>query len=90
VVAVPGPATEPGCAAELTEFHAGGPAWWSLGFEAAGPAGLLRSALQPTAALMFAQAPPGEVHLTMSCCQSCAQWLSRHREPGMTQAEGQS
>ena len=43
---------------ELTEIRAGGQAWWSLGFEAAGPADLLRSALQATAGQIFAQALP--------------------------------
>jgi hypothetical protein len=79
--AVPPPAAGPGCAVELTEIHAGGQAWWSLGFEATGPADLLHSALQATAALVFAQAPSGAVDLSMDCCQSYAQWLSRHREP---------
>jgi hypothetical protein len=87
VAAVPGPATDPGCAVELTEIRTGGQSWWSLGFEATGPAGLLCSALQNAAARMFAQAPPGSVDLSVSC-QSYAQWLSRH--PAVTQAEGQS
>ena len=80
-VAVPPPATEPGCAVELTEFSSGGGTWWSLGFEATGPADLPDGALRATAALVFAQAPPGAVDLSMECCQSYAQWLSRHREP---------
>ena len=81
VAGVPAPATEPGCAAELTEFSTDGQTWWSMGFEATGPAGLLHAALRDTAGLVFAQAPPGEVDLSMDCCQSYAQWLSRHREP---------
>ena len=44
---------------ELTEVHARGRDWWTLGFEATGPADLLRSELQATAALVFAQALPG-------------------------------
>jgi len=59
VPAVPGLAGEPGCAAELTEIRMAGQAWWSLGFEAAGPAGLLGSALRATAALVFAHDMPG-------------------------------
>jgi hypothetical protein len=35
--------------------------WWTLGFEATGPADLLRSELQATAALVFAQVLPGDV-----------------------------
>jgi hypothetical protein len=81
VAAVPPPATQPGCAVELTEFSTGGQTWWSLGFEATGPAGQLHDALHATAALVFAQAPPGAVDLSMTCCQSYAQWLSVHREP---------
>jgi hypothetical protein len=73
--AVRGPATEPGCAVELTEINVGAEVFWSLGFEATGPAELLRSMLQDSAALLFAQEPPGQVDLTMDCCQSYAQWL---------------
>jgi hypothetical protein len=87
VAAVPGPATEPQatepqCAVELTEIDVGAEVYWSLGFEATGPAGLLGSVLRGSAALLFAQAPPGQVDLGMNCCQSYAQWLSRHRAPG--------
>ena len=76
-----GPATGPGCAVELTEIDVGAEAYWSLGFEATGPAELLRSVLQDTAALVFAQEPPGQVDLSMDCCQSYAQWLTRHPAP---------
>lgn len=74
VVAVPGPATatEPRCAVELTEIDAGGQAFWSLGFEAKGPADLLRRLLRDSAAVLFAQAPPLRLNLDMSCCQSYA------------------
>jgi hypothetical protein len=78
VAAVPGPAAEPGCAVELTEIQAGSQAWWSLGFEATGPAGLIRSTLERAAALIFAQAPPGDVELGLSQCRSYAEWLSGH------------
>jgi hypothetical protein len=79
-VAVPELAPELGCAVELTEVRASDEIWWSLGFEATGPADLLRSALQSTAAQIFAQAMPGDVELAMGHCQSYAQWLRRHRE----------
>jgi len=72
-------ATGPECGAELTEIRSGGETWWSLGFEATGPAHLLRSTLEGTVAMMFAQALPGDVELDMSHCQSYAEWLSRHR-----------
>ena len=49
------------------------------GFEATGPAALLRSTLRGTVALMFAKTPPGDVELDVSHSQSYADWLSRHR-----------
>jgi hypothetical protein len=58
-----------------------GETWWSLGFEATGPADLLRSTLQRTAALVFAQALPADVEFDMSHCQSYADWLSRRGSP---------
>ena len=72
-------ATGPECGVELTEVRSGGETWWSLGFEATGPADSLRRTLEGTAALMFAQAPPGGVELHVGHCQSYAEWLSRHR-----------
>ena len=77
---LPARATEPACAVELTEVHWGGETWWSLGFEATGPAELLRGTLQAAAALIFGQAPPGDVELDLSHCQSYVEWLSRRRE----------
>src|SRR5205823_254507 len=58
---IPGRATEAACAVELTEVSSGNQTWWSLGFEATGPAGLLHSTLRDTAALVFAQALPADV-----------------------------
>ena len=72
-------ATESACTVDLTEVRSGGETWWSLGFEATGPAALLRSTLQGTIALMFAKAPPGDVEFDMRHSQSYADWLSRHR-----------
>lgn len=77
----PGRATEPSCAVELTEVSSGSETWWSLGFEATGPADLLSSTLQRTAALVFARALPANVEFDMSHCQSYADWLSRRRVP---------
>ncbi len=57
----PGPGGEPRCEVELTDVRTRGEDWWTLGFEATGPASLLRSALEATAALVFAQALPGGV-----------------------------
>ena len=64
---------------ELTEVRSGGETWWSLGREATCSANLLRSTLESTVALMFAEAPPGDVELDMNHCQSYAEWLARHR-----------
>ena len=72
-------ATGSECGVELTEVRSGGGTWWSLGFEATGPADSLRRTLEGTAALVFAQAVPGDVELDLGHCQSYADWLSRHR-----------
>ena len=68
---------EPGCEVELTEVHAGGQHWWTLGFEATGPAHLLRSTLQATAALVFAHPLPGGVEPGPDDSRSYAQWLGQ-------------
>ena len=67
---------ERGCEVELTEVRTGGQDWWTLGFEATGPADLLRSTLEATAALVFAQALPGGVQPSLDESSSYAQWLS--------------
>jgi hypothetical protein len=66
---------ESGCEVELTEVRASGQDWWTLGFEATGPADLLRSELQATAALVFAQALPGIVEPGPDESRSYAEWL---------------
>jgi hypothetical protein len=71
---------EPGCQVELTEVHMGGQDWWTLGFEATGPAELLRSELQATVALVFAQALPGGVEPGMRDSRSYAQWLRQQAD----------
>jgi hypothetical protein len=60
---------------ELTEVRTGGQDWWTLGFEATGPEDALRSALQATAALVFAQALPGGVEPGPDESRSYAEWL---------------
>jgi hypothetical protein len=77
VAPAPGVGQEPGCEVELTEVHTGGQQWWTLGFEATGPASLLRSELEATAALVFAQALPGGVGLAADESRSYAEWLSQ-------------
>jgi hypothetical protein len=73
----PGPGQEPRCEVELTEVRAGGQDWWTLGFEVTGPADLLRSELQATAALVFAQALPGSVEPSPDQSRSYAEWLGQ-------------
>jgi hypothetical protein len=68
---------QPRCEVELTEVHTSGQDWWSLGFEATGPAGLLRGTLEATAALVFAQALPAGVEPGPDESRSYAKWLSR-------------
>jgi hypothetical protein len=74
-------AGEPGCAVELTEIHTQGEAWWSLGFEATGPAGSIRNVLELTAALVFTQALPGGVEPGTDDSRSYAEWLRRRPRP---------
>ncbi len=74
--AVPaGPGGEPGCAVERTEVRLSGAAWWTLGFETTGPAGLLRSHLEATAALVFADPPPEGMELGTENSRSYVEWL---------------
>jgi hypothetical protein len=55
---------------------------WTLGFEATGPASLLRSELEAAAALVFAQALPGGVELGIDDCGSYAHWLRQRAGTG--------
>ena len=55
---VTGPGAEPGCMVELTEVHRHRQAWWTLGFEASGPASLLRRELDVAATASAAVAMP--------------------------------
>ncbi len=68
---------EPRCEVELTEVRTGGQDWWTLGFEATGPADRLRTELEATAALVFAQALPGGVEPGPDESRSYAQWLGQ-------------
>ena len=77
VARAPGLGGEPRCAVELTEVRTRGQDWWTLGFEATGPADLLRGELQATAALVFAQALPGGVEPSADESRSYADWLGR-------------
>jgi hypothetical protein len=67
---------------ELTEVRTRGQDWWTLGFEATGPADLLASELQATAALVFAQALPGDVKPGRQASTSYAEWLGQRPGTG--------
>ena len=75
VTRAPGAGPEPGCEVELTEVHTSGQDWWTLGFEATGPAGLRRSELEAAAALVFAQPMPGGVEPGPDESRSYGEWL---------------
>ena len=67
--------------AELTEIRVHRQAWWSVGFEAAGPVRLRRGALEHAAGLVSARALPPEVRFGLENSQSCAHWLAS-AQPG--------
>jgi hypothetical protein len=73
---------EPWCTVELTEVRTRGEAWWTLAFEATGPAGLLRGELEATAAAVFADSLPGGVELGTNDAMSYAEWLRRQHDAG--------
>ena len=76
----------PGCTVELSEVGTRGEAWWTLGFEATGPASLLRSELEATATLVFAQALPGDRIFGPDDSRSYAEWL--YQRPGAGSEDG--
>jgi hypothetical protein len=76
-----GPCAEPHCEVELTDIRTRGQDWWTLGFEATGPADLLHSELQAIAALVFAQPIPGGVEAGPRESRSYLEWLGQQR-PG--------
>jgi len=68
---------QPRCEVELTQVHTSGQHWWTLGFEATGPADLLHNELQATAVLVFAHPPPGGMQPGPDESKSYAQWLGQ-------------
>ncbi len=78
-VAARGPSLiqEAQCEVELTEVRTRGQYWWTLGFEATGPADLLRSELDATAAVVFSHALPGGMELGPDESRSYAEWLGQ-------------
>jgi hypothetical protein len=77
---------EPRCEVELTEVHTSGQDWWTLGFEATGPAHLVDSQLEATAALVFAHPLPGGVEPGLDESRSYAEWLGQ--QPGADSDSG--
>ncbi len=67
----------PGLSVKIRGGSALGQDWWTLGFEATGPADLVRSALEATAALVFTEALPGGVEPSPDDSRSYAQWLGQ-------------
>ena len=84
VADAPGLGKEPQCEVELTEVRMRGQDWWTLGFEATGPASLLCRELEATAALVFANAPPANVELGPDESRSYAEWLASGPPSAMT------
>lgn len=64
-----------GCAVELTEVTMLGQNWWSLGFEAIGPAAELQGMVELTAAHVFDQVLVDEVEFTLDQSCSYSSWL---------------
>ncbi|MGO9218141.1 MAG: hypothetical protein ACLP5E_10305 [Streptosporangiaceae bacterium] len=73
---------QPWCEVELTEVRTRGQHWWTLGFEATGPADLLRAALETTNALVFAHPLPGGVEPGPDDSWSYAEWLCQRPGAG--------
>ena len=65
------------CEVELTEVRTRGRLWRTLGFEATGPADLLRSELDATAAVVFSHALPGGMEPGPDESRSYAEWLGQ-------------
>ena len=77
-----GTGQQPRCGVELTEVRTNGQDWWTLGFEATGPADQLRSELEATAAVVFSHALPGGVKFGPDDSRSYAQWLGQRPGDG--------
>jgi hypothetical protein len=72
---------EPRCEVELTEVRVLDEDSWTLGFEATGPASVLRSELEATAALVFADALPDGLKPGPDESRSYAEWLGQRPRP---------
>ena len=81
VAGAPGLDQEPRCDVELTEVSTRGQAWWTLGFEASGPADLLPSALEGTSRLPFTHPCPVRNPASMNpgpTCSGCSRRAGTH------------
>jgi len=65
-----------GCAVELTDIVVDGSCWWTLGFEATGPARALPDAVNASVALTFDRSLPAGVALGSAQSLSYSEWLS--------------
>jgi hypothetical protein len=81
VARAPGLGQQPQCEVELTTVRANSQHWWTLGFEATGPADPLRGTLEAAAALVFAHALPAGVEPGLDESRSYAQWLGQRPGP---------
>jgi len=68
-------ATMPGCSIELTEVLAAGEVWWTLGFEATGPARSIVRCLNKTAAALLPETLAPELGLDPEHSMSYPTWL---------------
>jgi len=75
------PAAPAGCFLELTEARLNAESWWSVGFEAIGPASLPRAALEHAADLVFGQALPPGIEFSLDNSLSYAEWLGQRPDP---------
>ena len=63
------------CAVELTDVLVGRRRWWTLGFEATGPAGFLTEALNASVAALFDHRLPAGLVLDLAHSTSYSEWL---------------
>ena len=63
------------CAVELTDVLVGRRRWWTLGFEATGPAGSLTEALNASVAALFDHPLPAGLILDLAHSTSYSEWL---------------
>ncbi len=57
--------------------------WWTLGFEATGPAEALPAELNASVALMFDQPLPGGLILEITHSRSYSEWLEGYWPTGL-------